>query len=68
MNLLIPGILLGVGFAMLIVDLVFLEEKSLGEALLTMQFGIPERPLGILANVVIIVSAIALVLAYTGII
>jgi len=68
MNLLIPGIFLFVGFVLLLIDLVFIEKKSIGQMLITLQFGIPKKPLGIVANLIVIISTIVLVLTYIGII
>jgi len=67
-DLLIPGIFIVAGFVLLLIDLILFEKKSIGQTLITLQFGVPKKPLGIIANAVVIISAIALVLAYLRII
>ena len=55
------------GLALMLVDLVFIEKKSISETLITMQFSLPKKPLGIVGNIIAIVSAIFLVLVRLGI-
>lgn len=64
MNLLIPGIFLVTGRAILLIDLVLIEKKSIMETLIMLQSGIPKKPLGIIANFIVVISGIVLLLAY----
>jgi hypothetical protein len=68
MNTLIPGIFLVSGLALMLIDLIWIERKSISETLMTRQFFFPKKPLGIIGNIIVIISAIFLVLAFLGIV
>lgn len=61
MNLLVPTFFLFFGFFLMVLDLVFIEKKSLSEILITMQFLLPKGTLGLIGNIIVIVSAAVLV-------
>jgi len=44
----------------MLVDLLFIEKKSILETLVTMQFFLPKRPVGIIGNIVVILAALLL--------
>lgn len=60
MILLVPGTLLVLGLSLMLVDLLFIEKKSILETLVTMQFFLPKRPVGIIGNIVVILAALLL--------
>jgi len=60
MILLVPGTLLVLGLSLMLVDLLFIEKKSILETLVTMQFFLPKRPVGIIDNIVVILAALLL--------
>jgi len=68
MDTLILGALLVSELALTVIDLILVEKKSLIETLITLQFLSPKKPLGIIGNTLVFVSAILLVLAKLGIV
>jgi len=68
MNILIPGIFLVLGLVFMVIDLTLIEKKSISQTLMTMQFFFPKKPLGIIGNIIVLISGILLVLTKLGII
>jgi len=66
--MLIPGIFLVFGLVLMVIDLIWIEKKSIGEALITMQLFFPRKPLGIIGNIIVYISAIFLVLEKLGVV